>query len=88
MAEKKKGRGILKALGEKKATGNFKKIEKAKGKGAAIGALQNKLAKRRGEKIPYGGKKKKESKHEKKESKAYEKKEEASIRAPHAKRLG
>lgn len=55
---KKKGKGILKALGEKKATGNFKKIEKAKGKGAAIGALQNKLAKRRGQKIPYGGKKK------------------------------
>lgn len=55
---KSKGKGILKALGQKKATGNFKKIEKAKGKGAAIGALQNKLAKRRGEKIPYGGKKK------------------------------
>lgn len=55
---KSKGKGILKALGQKKATGNFKKIEKAKGKGAAIGALQNKLAKRRGKPIPYGGKKK------------------------------
>ncbi len=50
---KKKGKGILKALGQKKSTGNFKKIEAAKGKGAAIGALQNKLAKRRGQKIPY-----------------------------------
>lgn len=54
-----KGKGILKALGEKKASGNFKKIEAAKGKGAAVGALQNKLAKRRGKPIPYGGKKKK-----------------------------
>lgn len=51
--KKSKGKGILKALGEKKATGNFKKIEAAKGKGAAIGALQNKLAKRRGEPVPY-----------------------------------
>lgn len=59
MNMKSKGKGILKALGQKKATGNFKKIEKAKGKGAAIGALQNKLAKRRGMKAPYGGKKKK-----------------------------
>lgn len=56
---KSKGKGILKALGQKKSTGNFKKIEKAKGKGAAIGALQNKLAKRRGKKAPYGGKSKK-----------------------------
>ena len=55
---KPKGKGIVKALGQKKTTGNFKKIMKAKGKGAAIGALQNKLAKRRGKKIPYGGKKK------------------------------
>lgn len=55
---KPQGKGIVKALGQKKTTGNFKKIEAAKGKGAAIGALQNKLAKRRGEKIPYGGKKK------------------------------
>ncbi len=55
---KKQGKGIVKALGQKGTTGNFKKIEKAKGKGAAIGALQNKLAKRRSEPIPYGGKKK------------------------------
>ena len=53
-----KGKGILKALGEKKASGNFKKIAKAQGKGAAIAALQNKLAKRRGLPIPFkkGGK--------------------------------
>lgn len=54
---KAQGKGILKALGQKKSTGNFKKIMKAKGKGAAIGALQNKLAKRRGKPIPYGKKK-------------------------------
>lgn len=59
---KKQAKGILKALGQKKSTGNFKRIEKAKGKGAAIGALQNKLAKRRGQPIPFGGKKKKPSK--------------------------
>lgn len=52
---KPQGRGIVKALGQKGTTGNFKKIEKAKGKGAAIGALQNKLAKRRGQKAPYSG---------------------------------
>jgi hypothetical protein len=56
---KAQGKGILKALGQKKSTGNFKKIQKAKGKGAAVGALQNKLAARRGQKIPYGGGKKK-----------------------------
>ncbi len=56
---KPQGRGIVKALGQKKTTGNFAKIEKTKGKGAAIGALQNKLAKRRGQPIPFGGKKKK-----------------------------
>lgn len=55
---KAQGKGILKALGQKKASGNFKKIEVAKGKGAAVAALQNKLAKRRGEPIPYGGAKK------------------------------
>lgn len=55
---KKQGKGIVKALHQKGTTGNFKKIEKAKGKGAAIGALQNKLAKVRGEKVPFGGKKK------------------------------
>lgn len=54
---KPQGRGIVKALGQKGTTGNFAKIAKAKGKAAAIGALQNKLAKRRGKKIPYGGKK-------------------------------
>lgn len=50
---KPQGKGIVKALGQKGTTGNFKKIEAAKGKGAAIGALQNKLAKRRGKPIPY-----------------------------------
>jgi hypothetical protein len=55
---KPQGKGIVKALGQKKTTGNFKKIAAAKGKGAAIGALQNKLAKRRGLPIPYGRKKK------------------------------
>lgn len=53
---KPQGKGIVKALGQRGTTGNFKKIEKTKGKGAAIGALQNKLAKKRGQKIPYGGK--------------------------------
>jgi len=52
---KPQGRGIVKALGQKGTTGNFAKIEAAKGKGAAIAALQNKLAKRRGKPIPYGG---------------------------------
>lgn len=54
---KPQGKGIVKALGQKGTTGNFKKIMKAKGKGAAIGALQNKLAKHRGKPIPYGKKK-------------------------------
>lgn len=58
MKTKPHGKGIVKALGQKKTTGNFKKIEAAKGKDAAIGALQNKLAKKRGEPIPYTGKKK------------------------------
>lgn len=53
---KPQGRGIVKALGQKGTTGNFARIAKAKGKGAAIAALQNKLAKRRGLKIPYGNK--------------------------------
>ena len=53
---KPQGRGIVKALGQKKTTGNFKKIEAAKGKGAAIGALQNKLARVQGRPAPYGGK--------------------------------
>lgn len=55
---KPKGKGIVKALGQKGTTGNFAKIAKTKGKAAAIGALQNKLAKRRGQPIPYKGKKK------------------------------
>lgn len=54
---KPQGKGIVKALGQRGTTGNFKKIEKASGKGAAIAALQNKLAARRGEKAPFGGKK-------------------------------
>lgn len=53
MKTKPQGKGIVKALGEKNTTGNFKKIEAEKGKGAAIGALQNKLAKRRGRPVPY-----------------------------------
>lgn len=56
-APKPHGRGIVRALGQRGTTGNFKRIEAAKGKGAAIGALQNKLAKHRGEPIPYRGKK-------------------------------
>lgn len=38
------GRAAVKALGRTKTTGNFKKIQKAKGKGAAIAAFQAKLA--------------------------------------------
>ncbi len=46
---KPQGRGITRALGQgDKKTGNFAKIAASKGKGAAIAALQNKLAKRRG----------------------------------------
>lgn len=37
------GRAAVKAIGRTKTTGNFKKIEAAKGKGAAIAAYQNKL---------------------------------------------
>lgn len=50
---KPQGKGIVKALGQKGTTGNFAKIEKAEGKGAAIGALQNKLAARRGKPAPF-----------------------------------
>ena len=50
---KPQGKGIVRALGQKKTTGNFKKIEAEKGKGAAIAALQNKLAKHRGKKPPF-----------------------------------
>lgn len=38
------GRAAVHALGRTKTTGNFKKIEAAKGKGAAIAAYQNALA--------------------------------------------
>lgn len=37
------GRAAVKALGRTKTTGNFKKIEEAHGKGAAIAAYQNAL---------------------------------------------
>ena len=37
------GRAAVKAIGRTKTTGNFKKIEAAEGKGAAINAYQNKL---------------------------------------------
>ena len=37
------GRSAVKALGRTKTTGNFKRIEESKGKGAAIAAYQNKL---------------------------------------------
>lgn len=42
------GRAAVKALGRTKTTGNFKKIEKAKGKGAAIAAYQNALKAHKG----------------------------------------
>lgn len=38
------GRAAVKALGRTKTTGNFKRIEKAEGKGAAIAAYQNALS--------------------------------------------
>ena len=50
---KPKGRGIVKALGQKGTTGNFKLLERTRGRGAAIAALQNKLAKKRGQSIPF-----------------------------------
>jgi hypothetical protein len=37
------GRAAVKALGRTKTTGNFKRIEEARGKGAAIAAYQNAL---------------------------------------------
>ncbi len=37
------GRAAVHALGRTKTTGNFKRIEKARGKGAAIAAYQNAL---------------------------------------------
>lgn len=42
------GRAAVKALGRTKTTGNFKKIEKAKGEGAAIAAYQNALKAHKG----------------------------------------
>lgn len=56
------GRAAVKALGRTKTTGNFAKIEKASGKGAAINAYQNAL------KAHKAGKSKK--KHMKKGEKA------------------
>ena len=35
------GRAAVRELGRTKTTGNFKRIEKAEGKGAAIAAFQN-----------------------------------------------
>lgn len=42
------GRAAVKALGRTKTTGNFKRIEKKEGKGAAIAAYQNALAAHKG----------------------------------------
>lgn len=42
------GRAAVKALGRTKTTGNFKKIEAAKGRGAAISAYQNALKAHKG----------------------------------------
>ena len=42
------GRAAVRALGRTKTTGNFAKIEKAKGKGAAINAYQNALKAHKG----------------------------------------
>ena len=42
------GRAAVHALGRKTTTGNFKRIEKARGKGAAIGAYQAVLKKHQG----------------------------------------
>lgn len=42
------GRAAVHALGRTKTTGNFKRIEKAKGKGAAIAAYQNALRAHKG----------------------------------------
>lgn len=36
-----RGRAAVRQLGRTKTTGNFKRIEKAEGKGAAIAAFQN-----------------------------------------------
>lgn len=50
------GRAAVKALGRTKTTGNFAKIEKSKGKGAAIGAYQNALKAHQEGKKKSGGK--------------------------------
>lgn len=42
------GRAAVRALGRTKTTGNFKKIEKAKGKGTAIAAYQHALKAHKG----------------------------------------
>lgn len=42
------GRAAVHALGRTKTTGNFKKIEASKGKGAAIAAYQNALKAHKG----------------------------------------
>lgn len=42
------GRAAVKALGRTKTTGNFKRIEAAKGKGAAIASYQNALKAHKG----------------------------------------
>ncbi len=44
------GRAAVKALGRTKTTGNFARIEKASGKGAAIAAYQNALKGHKGKK--------------------------------------
>jgi hypothetical protein len=43
-----RGLAAVKALGRTKTTGNFKRIEKAEGKGAAIAAYQNALKAHKG----------------------------------------
>ena len=50
------GRAAVHALGRTKTTGNFKKIEAAKGKGAAIAAYQNALHAHQHGKRKMGGK--------------------------------
>ena len=42
------GRAAVQALGRTRTTGNFKVIEKAKGRGAAISAYQNALKAHKG----------------------------------------
>lgn len=47
------GRAAVAQLGRKKTSGNFKRLEKSKGKAAAIGAFQNAKAKHEGKPAPY-----------------------------------